>query len=41
MDSAKLSLLVEKLCCALDSQQKRKPQFAAASRNESGPFVSD
>ena len=42
LDSAKLSILVEKLCCALDGEHKRKSRFGAASSgNAPGPFASD
>ena len=36
MDSAKLLILVEKLCHALDGERKQKPQLATVSK-ESGP----
>ncbi len=32
MDSAKLMTLVEKLCCALDSERRPKSQLATPSR---------
>jgi hypothetical protein len=39
MDSAKLMILVEKLCHALDSERKEKSRLAATSKgNESGFF---
>jgi hypothetical protein len=42
LDPAKLSILVEKLCGALDSAHRPKSQFPAASGgNEPRSFVSD
>jgi hypothetical protein len=42
MDSAKLMILVEKLCYALDGERKQKSQLAATSKqNEQKPFPCD
>jgi hypothetical protein len=42
MDSAKLMILIEKLCYALDGERKRKYQLAAPSKgNESRSFLGD
>ena len=42
MDSAKLMILVGKLCCALDSERREKSQLAETSRtNEPNSFLSD
>lgn len=42
MDSAKLMILVEKLCYALDGERTRRYQLAATSKgNESRSFPGD
>ena len=42
LDPAKLSILVERLCCALDGEHRQKSQFAdASSGNEPRSFVGD
>jgi hypothetical protein len=42
MDPAKLMILVEKLCCALDGERRQKSQLAATSSgNGRGSFVGD
>ena len=41
MDPAKLMILVEKLCCALDGERREKSPLAATSRNEPRSFLGD
>ncbi|HXM60807.1 MAG TPA: hypothetical protein VN950_08095 [Terriglobales bacterium] len=38
MDSAKLMILVEKLCYALDGERKKKSQLAATSKRTKARF---
>jgi hypothetical protein len=40
MDPAKLMILVEKLCCALDGERKEKSRLASRG-NEPSSFLSD
>ena len=41
-DPAKLMILVEKLCCALDGERRQKSQLATASSgNDHRSFVGD
>ncbi len=42
MDPAKLLILVEKLCCALEDDRRQKSQLAATFRgNDPGLFLGD
>jgi hypothetical protein len=42
MDSARLSILIEKLCCALDGERKQKFRLVETPReNEPGSFLGD
>jgi hypothetical protein len=39
MDSAKLMILVERLCCALNDERKQGSQSAATSKGNDSRFV--
>jgi hypothetical protein len=42
MDPAKMLILVEKLCCALEADRRQKSQLAATFRgNDPGSFPGD